>query len=85
MLFSVFDTEQIVAMMDIRANESGIPPFETMTDNRDIFVMRSFNPPKNLITDELRRDSFKEEVRFLKFVVRILIRYIKITFAFLAF
>ena len=53
----------MVALMDIRANEPGLPPLDTMTDNRDLSIMRSFDPPARLITDQLRADSFDEEVR----------------------
>ena len=60
--FSLDTSEQIVAYMDIRPHELGLPPFSDMIDNRDVTVMRSYDPLDRIFHADMQRQSFTEEV-----------------------
>lgn len=55
-------SEQIVAYMDIRPHELGLPPLDDMLDNRDVSVMRSWDPLERVFDADMQRQSFAEEV-----------------------
>ena len=55
-------TEHLVHVMEIQPDDVSLPPYADIRDNRDVSVMRTYDPLERGFSEEQHKQSFYEEV-----------------------